>query len=101
MGAPQRGAGPSPEPARRAPKNRWWRDIDRSPRVGTAAAGFGAYLIGALLLIVSVFLIIPGILLVVGSMGSGWQGRIAGVGLIVVGAAALVVGRWLSDQYAV
>lgn len=102
LGVPRSGAARvSPETGGPAPKRRFSQAIDRSPKVGTLAVSFGAYLLGSLLLIVSVFLIIPGLLLLLGSMGSGWQGRVTGVALVVVGTAALVAGRWLSDQYAV
>lgn len=89
-------AGSVPEP-----KNRWSQDIDRSPRVTTALAGFGAYVLGALLLIVSVWVLVGGLLLVTGTVGSGWQGRLVGVGLTVGGVALFTAGRWLTAQYAV
>ena len=67
----------------------------------TAASLFVVYLAGTLLMIASVFLILGGLLLVVGTIGSGWQGRVTGVGLVIAGTAAFAIGRWTTYQYAV
>lgn len=92
----------SDEPDPGVPKNRWTRAIDRKATLGTALGGFGAHIAGSLLLIVSVYLTIPGLLFVVGTLGTGgWQHRLLGAGLVTFGAVLFMVGRWTSDQYAV
>ncbi len=69
--------------------------------MGTALAGFGAYMIGVLLLIVSVWVFVAGLLLVTGTIGSGWEGRLIGVGLTVGGVALFAAGRWSAGEFTV
>ena len=101
MRSKRRSTGPAPESRRRVPKNRWSLAMDRSPSVPTAVSRFGVYIAGALLLIISVWMAIAGLLLVGGAIGSGWQGRLVGSGLIVGAVVAFFVGRWATNQYAV
>ena len=90
------------EPSRRrAEGNRWTEAIDRSPSVGTALGGFSAYLGGALLLMIAVLLALPGLLLVVGTIGSGWPDRLGGVALIAGSVVVFAAGWWLTNNYAV
>ena len=60
-----------------------------------------AYLGGTLLLMVSVFLVLAGLLLVVGVTGSGWQDRATGVALMLGGIAAFAAGRWATYEYSI
>ena len=85
----------------RVPKNRLAKALDRRPTAATAAEGFAAHCLGMLLLMASVIVMIAGLAMLVEGAWGGWQGRAAGVGYIVGGAAAFAVGRWLLEEFAV
>jgi hypothetical protein len=85
----------------RVPRNRLALALDRRPTAATAAEGFVAHIFGMLLLMVAVFLVIAGLAMLDGVVWVGWQGRAAGVGFILGGAAVFVAGRWLFDEFAV
>lgn len=97
---PERGPRSTPEPTQPRPGNRFSEAIDRSPTVATAATAGLVWAAGTLALLIAVFPILAGVLLAVGSMGSGWQGRVTGVGLIAGGAGLLAFGRWATYQWA-
>ena len=84
-----------------APKNRWTRALDRRASTLSAGAMFGLYVAGGVLLIVSVFIVLGGLLLVTGTTGSGWVSRIVGVALIAIAAGLFRFGLWATNQYTV
>lgn len=83
------------------PANRLSLALDRRPTAATAASGFAAYMLGMLLLMVSVFVMIAGLAMLVDGAWGGWQGRAAGIGFLLGGVAVFACGRWLMDQFAV
>ena len=85
----------------RVPKNRLSRALDRRPTVAAAAEGFATHIFGMLLVMASVFVMIAGLVMSVDGAWGGWQGRAAGVGLLLGGAAVFAGGRWLMDEFAV
>lgn len=96
---PEQGAGATRRPKRPSSKNHFAEAIDRSPTVATAAGAGLVWAAGTLALLVAVFPALAGLLLVSGSMGSGWLDRLAGAGLLAGGAALLAFGRWATYQY--
>lgn len=58
-------------------------------------------IIGQLLLIVSTFAALAGLLLVAGTLGAGWGARVVGGGLVVSAVVGFVVGTWATNEYAV
>ncbi len=90
-----------PSGSTRVPKNRLSLGLDRRPTAATAFGGFAAYILGMLLLMVSVFVTIAGLAMSVDGAWGGWPGRVVGVGLVLGGAATFVGGYWLSEQFGV
>ncbi len=68
--------------------------------MATAASAGLIWAAGTLALLIAVFPIFAGVLLATGSMGSGWHGHVAGVGLIAAGVGLLAFGRWATYQWA-
>ena len=90
-----------PSGPQRVLKNRLALALDRRPTAATAAEGFAAYFLGMLLMMSSVFLLIAGLVISVEGAWGRWQGRAAGVGLLLLGAAAFAAGYWLMEQCSV
>ncbi len=85
----------------RVSKNRLSEALDRNPTAATAAEGFATHIFGVLFVMVSVFSMIAGLAMLVDGAWGGWQGRAAGVGFLLGGAAVFAGGRWLMDEFAV
>ncbi len=100
MGAARNPSG-LPSGPTRVPKNLLSLGLDRRPTAATAFGGFAAHVLGMLLLMTSVFVIIAGLAMSLDGAWGGWSGRVAGVGLVLGGAAAFAGGYWLSEQFGV
>ncbi|MGI9614722.1 MAG: hypothetical protein ACR2QO_17560 [Acidimicrobiales bacterium] len=85
----------------RVPKNRLSRALDRNPTAETAIGGFAAYCLGMLFVMASVFAMIAGLAMLVEGEWGAWQGRAAGAGFILGGAAVFAGGRWLMEECAI
>lgn len=85
----------------RVPKNRLSKALDRTPNAATAAEGFAAYMLGMLLVMASVIVMIAGLAMVVDGAWGGWQGRAAGGGFLLGGAAVFAAGCWLTEAFSV
>lgn len=85
----------------RVPKNRLSTALDRSPTAATAAGGFTAYVFGMAFVMAAVFAVVAGLAMLVDGAWGGWQGRAAGVGLMLGGAAGFAGGSWLMGEFAV
>jgi hypothetical protein len=54
------------------------------------------YMVGALMILVSVFTLFGAVLWIAGEIGTGWQGRVAGGLGVLVALAMFWVGRWMT-----
>jgi hypothetical protein len=57
--------------------------------------------VGQLLLIISTFVAIGGLLMVTGTLGIGWGARFVGTALLLVAAGGFFGGKWATNQFAV
>ncbi len=83
------------------PKNQWTRTLNQRESTLSATAMFFFSIAGQLLLIISSFVAIAGLLLITGSIGSGWGARIGGVALALGATGGFLAGSWATNQYSV
>lgn len=62
---------------------------------------FVLYVGGAILLVVSPFSAIAGLLMVTGDLGDGWTMRLVGVGVVLGAIGLFLFGKWATMQYSV
>lgn len=84
-----------------AQKNRWTRTLDQRVSTLSASAMFFFSIVGQLLVIISSFAAIAGLLMLAGALGSGWGARVIGLGWVLFAVAGFVFGAWTTNQYAV
>jgi len=75
--------------------------MDRRASTLSAGAMFFFSIVGQLLLIVSMFVAMGGLLMVTGTLGHGWEQRIIGIGLVVAATGGFLGGTWATSQFAV
>ena len=76
--------------------NLWKRVIHAEPKVSSGASMWALYMVGALMILVSVFTLLGAVLWIAGEIGTGWQGRVAGGFGVLVAFAMFWVGRWMT-----
>lgn len=83
------------------PRNLWTRSLQRKASTLSAASMFVLYVGGAILLVISSFGAMAGLLMVTGDLGEGWTMRLVGVGVVLAAIGLFLFGKWATLQYSV
>ena len=90
-----------PRNLRTPPRNVWTRTLERKASSLSAASMFVLYVGGSLLLVMSSFGAIAGLLMVTGDLGDRWTTRLVGVGVVLASIGLFLFGKWATLQYSV
>ena len=83
------------------PDHKPWRRTDRSESIPLNSSHFVFQIGGNVLLIMSAWVGFFGILALVGTIWSGWQGRAGGIAILLATYAMYRLGRWLALEHRV